>query len=162
MPPQMEDVPVQIILSDKGARNTEELRIWFNGASMTITYDSSFKPKNISLIPFWNVTPFENSDRQWVKQEAQEALKSTIEQMVHILHYNQGKMLDRYFFLKGILLIEQGFQDQALEVFNTSITKSYWKNLLKTDSDSRVVFEEDSQKIHSSMIDGLFQISAQE
>lgn len=162
MPPQMEDIPVQIMLSDKGARNTEELRIWFNGASMTITYDSSFKPKNISVIPFWNAIPFENSDKQWVKQEAQEALNSTIEQMVHIPYYNQGKMLDRYFFLKGILLCEQGFQDQALEVFNTSITKSYWKNLLKTDSDSRVVFEKDSQKIRSSITDGLFQIRAQE
>ncbi|MFX0050564.1 MAG: alpha/beta hydrolase family protein [Candidatus Hermodarchaeota archaeon] len=162
MPPQMEDIPLQIILSDKGSRNATELRIWFNGASMTINYESNMKPTSISLLPYGNVISNDNPERQWVKKGAQEALDSTVEQMAHIPYYDIDKMLDRYFFLKGILLNEQGFQDQALEVFNTSITKEYWKNLVKTDSDTQFFFENRNPRINSSISNGLSLSSTQE
>ncbi len=160
-PPQMEDIPLQIMISDKGARNVEELRILFNGASMIISYDSSFKPNSISLIPFWDVTPLkytERTKREWKKNQAREALVSTIEQMLYIPLQNLETVIDKYFFLKAVLFQEQEYYEEAQEILNTSLNKKYWKRLAKFDGDSRAIFEKASKKSITTTSDDLFHI----
>lgn len=160
-PPQMEDIPLQIMISDKGTRNVEELRIWFNGASMNIAYESSFKPSSISLIPFWDVSPLKHTERtkrEWTKAEAREALISTIEQMLYIPFQNLDIIIDKYFFLKAVLFQEQEYYEEAQEILNTSLNKNYWKKIAKFDSDSRVIIEKTSKKAITTASDDLFQI----
>ncbi|MFX1285695.1 MAG: hypothetical protein ACFFB5_18790 [Promethearchaeota archaeon] len=155
IPPQLDDVPLQIILSD-GVR-FNELRIWFSGATRTITYSLDFKPNNMSAIQFTNVELKKHTQHQktrWIKRDAEKALFTTIEKIINSPPNKITEQMDRYFFLKSILLNEQQLQEEARETLKTSITSNYWKTLVSREADTRMIAQED--------IDSLISISSPE
>lgn len=157
IPPQLEKVPLQIILSDNFYFN--ELRIWFSGALMTITHSLKYKPKNISVIQFMNVEPGRHPQRQWLKRDARLAFFVTIEKITRYPPERVSELLERYFFVKSILLNEQEIIEDAKEALKTSITSEYWKTIVKRDSDTRFILQEDLEEPLISTADSIFMTS---
>jgi hypothetical protein len=153
-PPQLEKVPIQIILSDNS--NVNELRIWFIGASTRIIQTIKFKPNNISVIQFLNVESREHTHRQWLKRDAQKALFTTIEKLTQSSPEELNGLIERYFYLKSILLNEQEQKKEAQETLHTSIASNHWKTMIGRDSDSRIIIQRDSEEPQFSIADSPF------
>ncbi len=145
MPPQVDKVPLQIILSDNS--RFSENRIWFHGGSITVSDSLEFKPNSISVIPFANVEPTEHPKWKWSKRDARVALYSTIEKVMNYSPEKLGKLMERYFFLKSILLNEQDLKEEALEVLKTSIESKHWKNIVKNDADCQLILQNDQEEL---------------
>lgn len=150
MPPQVEKVPLQIILSD--STRYVELRIWFNGASLTLYLSSKYKMNNMSILTFRNVEQTDHPYHQWIKRDARLALNATIEEISHFPPNKLKEVMEKYYFLKGILLYEQAFEEfkeEAKNILETEIKSKYWKSIIKIDSDSRLIMEDDSEHLQS-------------
>ena len=144
IPPQLERIPLQIILSDNN-RWTER-RIFFGpGASIKITWPLEFRPNNISLMKFQNVQPGE-SNSQWMKQDADKALYVTIEKMASYPPEKLAELMDRYFIQKSVLLNEQLLKDEAQKTLKTDIKSQYWKKYLLKDPETRLILGDDSDE----------------
>lgn len=153
-PPQLDNIPIQIILSDNSYVN--ELRIWFTGASARIIQTMKFKPNNISVIQFLNVEPGEYPHRKWLKRDARKALFTTIEKLIQYPPEELNELIERYFFLKSIILNEQEQKEEAKETLQTSITSKHWKTMIGRDSDSQIIIQEDFEEPQISIADGAF------
>lgn len=130
MPPQMDEIPLQILLVDRSLKITKEIRIFFSGASMTVELHASFRPRAISVKQFSRVdrdrAEEANQLRLWSTQGAEEALKTSIKQLVDLPIDYGGLMLEQYWFLKGVLLNEQGQREEAVKAFD-KLHSRYWK-----------------------------------
>ncbi len=144
MPPQVDKVPLQIILSDNS--RFSENRIWFDGGSMTVSHSLEFKPNSISVIPFANVEPTDHPKWKWSKRDARVALYSTIEKLINYAPEKLDKLMERYFFLKSILLNEQDLKEEALEVLKSYIKSKHWKNIMRNDADCQLILHNDLEE----------------
>ncbi|MHA2243989.1 MAG: alpha/beta hydrolase family protein [Candidatus Hodarchaeales archaeon] len=143
MPPQLEKIPLQIILSDNSSFS--EFRIWYSGASMTITHSLKYKPNNVSVIQFTNVEVGEHPRQQWIKRDARKALISTIEEIAQYPPEKLTEIMERYFFLKSIFLSEEERKEEAKEILQT-ITSKHWKIHARRDSDTRIIIQDDFEE----------------
>ncbi|MHA2074312.1 MAG: hypothetical protein ACW97X_06815, partial [Candidatus Hodarchaeales archaeon] len=117
MPPILEPIPMQIIVSHKG-NNLSEYRIWFSGASLNFDYSSKLKPINVAVTPFYNVircTDETAGSRLWLKKDANDALPKAIDEMIKYPLRHLREDIERYFFLKSIILFETENQKAARE-----------------------------------------------
>ncbi len=152
MPPILEPIPVQIILSHKN-NNLSEYRIWFSGASLIFENSSNFKPVNVVFTQFFNVkNRAENGTGiyPWLKKEAEVALNRAIEEMIKFPLRHLEEDLERYFFLKSIILFETDNQKEAKEAL-TQIKKKYWKKMVEKDPDSRTIRIEKKLEVSSEI-----------
>jgi hypothetical protein len=154
IPPQLEKIPLQIMLSDN-VRYTE-YRIWFDGASTMITCPMKYKPNNMSVIKFLNVEPGEPTIRQWMKRDAEKALYTTIKKMASYPPEKLNELMDRYFIQKSVLLNEQLQKKDAQEILKTTIKSNYWKTFIKRDPITRLILEDDLEKPLISTTDNFF------
>ena len=145
IPPQVDKVPLQIILSDNS--RFSENRIWFEGGSITVSYSLEFKPNSISVIPFTNVEPAEHPQWKWSKRDARVALYSMIEKIIHYEPEKLDNLMERYFFLKSVLLNEQDLKAEALEVLKSSIKSKHWRNVMKNDADCHLILHDDLKEL---------------
>ena len=144
IPPQLEKIPLQIILSD--SNRWTERRIYFGpGATTEITWQLKFRPNNISLIKFQNVQPGESSTI-WTKRDAEKALYTTIEKMASYPPEKLAGLMDRYFIQKSILLNEQLLKEEAQETLKTDIKSHYWKKYLLKGPETRLILGDDSDE----------------
>lgn len=154
MPPILEPIPLQIILSHKD-NHLSEYRIWFSGASLIFEHSSKLKPINITVTQFYNVkNRAEDSTgiRPWLKKEAEEevALKRAIEEMIKFPLRHLKEDLDRYFFLKSIILFEIENQYAAKESL-AQIKTRYWKKMVERDPDSRPIRNKTKETVSSDV-----------
>lgn len=153
MPPQLDKIPLQIILSDNS--RLSELRIWFSGASVTINHSLNYKPNDISVIQLMNVEPGEHPRQPWIKRDARKALFSTIEKVVQCPPGKLNELMERYFFLKSIFLSEEELKEEAKEILQTAITSKHWKTLARRDSETRIIIQDDFEEPHISTTDNI-------
>ncbi|WP_455141163.1 hypothetical protein [Candidatus Hodarchaeum mangrovi] len=140
MPPQLAEIPLQILLADNS--NLEELRIYFTGASKTIPISLDFKPKYMTLLPFYAVDKTElSSFKQWKKRGLEFGLLATIDELLRQPLSQLNPLLNRYYYLKSILLFEQGEKNLAKQILITKIDDDYWKQKCLNDSDSRQILD---------------------
>ncbi|MFX1517232.1 MAG: hypothetical protein ACFFC6_13090 [Promethearchaeota archaeon] len=153
IPPQLERIPLQIMLSDN--HRWAERRIFFGpGASTKITWPLKFRPTNISLIKFLNVQSDE-SNTQWVKQDAEKALHITIEKMAAYPPEKLSQLMDQYFIQKAVLLKEQSLKEDAQKTLKTKIKTKYWKKYLLRDPEARLILGDDVDEA-STAVDSFF------
>jgi len=150
MPPQMERIPLQIIISHKGNR-LSEYRIWFSGASLQLDHSCDDKPINVIVTPFYNVTPYSGDSagrRLWLKKEASTALDIAIQELLkYPLHY-LPEITQRYFFIKSIILQEQeNCKDARLSL--DELHSKYWNRMINKDPDSRAIRIDSKDKVVS-------------
>ena len=140
MPPQLTEIPLQIILADN--TNLEELRIFFTGASQTLPITLDFKPKYISLLPFFAVDRIDSTSfRQWKKRDTESGLLVAIDELMHQPLPHLNPLLNRYYFLKSILFYERGEKNLAKQILINKIDDHYWKEKCLNDSDSRQILD---------------------
>ncbi len=155
IPPQLERIPLQIILSDN-VRYTER-RIWFGpGASAMITWPLKYKPNKISVLKYLNVEPGESITRPWMKRDAEKALYTTIEKMASYPPKKLAELMDRYFIQKSILLNEQLLQEEAQKTLRTGVKSKYWKSFLKRDPETRHILGDDLEEPLMATTDNFF------
>lgn len=154
IPPQLEKIPLQIMLSDD--HRFTERRIWFGGASTTITCPLKYQPNKISVIKFLNVEPREPITRQWTKRDAEKALYATIEKMASYPPEKLTELMDRYFIQKSILLNEQLLKEDAQMTLKTAIKSKHWKTFMKRDPETRLILEDDLEEPLISTTDSFF------
>ena len=99
LPPQMEQIPLRITLSDKKNRLVHE-RVWFLGAEQKYEFQLPFRPSFNSLLPYLNVERVNNKSIPWVKLDAEEALKHTIHTIVSLKLSELIEYEKRYFKTK--------------------------------------------------------------
>jgi hypothetical protein len=157
MPPQLSNISLQILLSDKNGKMIEA-RFWFTGASMSIALQAEFKPDILTVLPFYNVESIEGRRQQWYKKNSEEALNNSIIQLTNYPYDRLGSVIDRYYFLKGILLKESGSKVKALDTIKTRVRSKFWKNEIKYDSDSRKIFDMDSHETFKISSSDLFSV----
>ncbi|MFX1248712.1 MAG: alpha/beta hydrolase family protein [Promethearchaeota archaeon] len=154
VPPQLENIPLQIILSND--THVSEFRIWFSGALATISHFIKFKPNNISVIQYTNVEPNDHPRHQWLKRDAKKALFTIIEKLFQESPEKLDKQINRYFYLKGILLNEYGRKEEAKETFRTSLSSKYWKTRITKDSDAEIIIQNELDTPLISLVDTTF------
>ncbi|MHA1975110.1 MAG: hypothetical protein ACTSW1_19145 [Candidatus Hodarchaeales archaeon] len=136
MPPQLKDIPVQITLS--GGSKIEELRLIFNGASMILTKHLDFKPRTISLLHFYNVKKHDiDPHRHWIKQHAAQRLIKTLDLVLESPLEELEFLIDRYFYIKMILLYEEGKEEKLVQKQRVRVSRKYIKSQIKHDPDGR-------------------------
>jgi hypothetical protein len=152
IPPRLEKIPLQIILSDN--KRFTERRIWFGpGASTVITWPLKYKPNSISILKFLNVESSET--QQWTKRDAEKALYTTIEKMASYPPEKLAELMDRYFIQKSVLLYEQLRKEDAQRTLETDIKSQYWKKYLLRDPETQLILGDDSNEA-ASTTDNLF------
>ena len=140
IPPQLTEIPLQITIADNF--NLEELRIYFSGASQNLPLTLEFKPKYISLLPFYAVDRIASSSfRQWKKRSTESGLLVVIDELLKQPLSYLNPLLDRYYFLKSILFYEQGEKNLAKQILTNKINDYYWKEKSLNDSDSRQILD---------------------
>jgi hypothetical protein len=154
IPPQLTQIPLQIIFSDQ--HRFTERRIWFGpGASAAITWPLKFRPNNISIIKFLNVEASETTTVNWIKRDAEEALITTIDKMAAYPPEKLAELMDRYFIQKSLLLNEQFRKEDAKKTLKTDVHSKYWKEYLLRDAETRLILEDDSDEA-ATMTDSFF------
>ncbi|MFW9903656.1 MAG: hypothetical protein ACFFFH_04945 [Candidatus Thorarchaeota archaeon] len=145
IPPQLTQIPLQIIFSDH--HRFTERRIWFGpGASTIITWPLKYRPNNISIIKFLNVESSESTTQQWRKRDAEKALYTTIEKMTTYPPENLADLMDRYFIQKSILFNEQFRKEDAQKTLKTDIKSKYWRKYLLRNAETRLILGDDLEE----------------
>jgi hypothetical protein len=153
MPPQMEKIPIQIIVSHKGNRFSE-YRVWFSGVSFNLHHSCKDRPLGISVSPFYNVVPCTGDvaeRRMWLKKEAHEALNIAIQEVIKYPLRHLRAISQRYFFIKSIILQEQENRNAASNALE-EISSKHWNNMIKKDPDSRAIRADSKQKVVSEIL----------
>ncbi|MFW9777416.1 MAG: alpha/beta hydrolase family protein [Candidatus Heimdallarchaeota archaeon] len=159
IPPQMDEIPLQILLVDRSLKITKEIRIFFSGASMTVSIEAFFRPRAISVKQFSFVNRIgkdtANPLRLWILKDAGDALKRSIKLLADLPANRSGLMLEAYLFLKGVLLNELGQRKEALKVYD-QLHSGYWKLFLTQDSDGRAISQMEAADLITLTSDVLF------
>ncbi|MFW9856584.1 MAG: alpha/beta hydrolase family protein [Candidatus Thorarchaeota archaeon] len=160
IPPQMDEIPLQILLVDRSLKVTKEIRIFFSGASMTVSIEAFFRPRAISVKQFSFVdrisNDIANSLRFWIPKDAGDALKRSIKLLADLPAARSGPMLEPYLFLKGVLLNELGQRKEALKVYD-QLSSGFWKLFLTQDSDGRAISQMEAADLITLTSDVLFE-----
>jgi hypothetical protein len=153
IPPQLTQIPLQIIFSDQ--HRFTERRIWFGpGASAAITWPLKFRPNSISIIKFLNVEASETT-ADWTKRDTEKALYTTIDKMASYPPEKLAELMDRYFIQKSLLFNEQFRKEDAKKTLKTDVQSKYWKDYLLRDAETRLILEDDSDEA-ATMTDSFF------
>ncbi|MFX1535902.1 MAG: hypothetical protein ACFFDI_16930 [Promethearchaeota archaeon] len=148
IPPQLEKIPLQIILSDN--KRFTERRIWFGpGASAVITWPLKYRPNSISILKFLNVETSEMTT-YWRKGDSEKALHATIEKIISYPPEKLAGLMDRYFIQKSVLLNEQLMKEDAKQTLKTEIKSHYWKSCLLRDPETRLILNDDSNEAETT------------
>ncbi len=153
MPPQMEKIPLQIIISHRSNR-LSEYRVWFSGASFNLYHSSKERPYGISINQFYNVVPFTgdvSERRMWLKKDTDEALDTAIQELIKYPLRHLKALTQRYFFVKSVILQEQENREAAHKTL-MEISSKYWSTMIKNDPDSRGIRADSKEKVVSETL----------
>ncbi len=105
LPPQMEQVPLYITLSDRKDQIIQE-RVWFLGAEQNYDFQLPFRSSFHSLLPIFNIKRTKNEKSPWIKLEADEALSHSLQTIVSFELVDLMDYEKRYFAIKEKILTD--------------------------------------------------------
>ncbi|MHA2176372.1 MAG: hypothetical protein ACXABI_16230, partial [Candidatus Hodarchaeales archaeon] len=105
LPPQLEEIPLQITIFGKKSQYTQK-RVLFLGAEMIIELDLPYHPNYASALPLQNVEASGSGIHPWVKLGGQRAIRRNLDAIVNLDYTNLVRNEKRYFMIKQAIFQE--------------------------------------------------------